>query len=238
MGTEGSFPDFTPSGNAATDPVLYDIENAAMDPSRALWTTMRRIAPWAEKTLLDLGCGTGFWLARYVAEGAEVVGIEPDPLLLELAKARNVGRVLRGSAEHLPLEDESVDVVHARFAYFFPPGVERGLTEVLRTLRVGGSLVVVDNDLRHGDFATLLVNSAPAAAQGHAETTDAWWAAHGAARHEVMSSWEFADREHFAAVLRLEFPDELADAWLEAHPDATGISYGYVLFSVVKAVSD
>ena len=40
---------------------------------------MRALAPWAGKTIVDLGCGTGFWLSRYAAEAARVIGIEPDP---------------------------------------------------------------------------------------------------------------------------------------------------------------
>src|SRR5689334_24380472 len=41
-------------------------------------------------------------------------------------------RVAAGSAEHLGLPTRSVDVVHARFAYFFPPNGDAGLTEVDR----------------------------------------------------------------------------------------------------------
>jgi hypothetical protein len=33
-------------------------------------------------------------------------------------------------------------------------------------------------------------------------------------------------------VLHIEFPAEVATAWLRRHPAATGLSYGYVLFSV------
>jgi ubiquinone/menaquinone biosynthesis C-methylase UbiE len=43
--------------------------------------------------------------------------------------------VLTGSAERIPLSDSIVDVVHARFAYVFGPGCERGIAEVLRVLR-------------------------------------------------------------------------------------------------------
>jgi hypothetical protein len=44
-----------------------------------------------------------------------------------------------------------------------------------------------------------------------------------------------AGREDLEAVLRLEFPLDVADAWLTAHPGATGLSYGYVLFASRKA---
>jgi SAM-dependent methyltransferase len=121
-----------------------------------------------------------------------------------------------------------VDVVHARFAYFWPPDCAAGLAEVRRVLKPGGTLVVVDNDLRAGEFAGLL---RAAGGPARAEVTDAWWAARGASRTEVMSRWEFTSRADFEAVLGLEFPG-VADSWLAGHPDALGLGYGYVLFSV------
>jgi hypothetical protein len=102
-------------------------------------------------------------------------------------------------------------------------------------LRPGGTFVVVDNDHRHGQFAELLARSTWAAAQGTAEITDAWWAERGARRTEVMSSWSFDRRADFEDVLRMEFPPAVADAWLAEHPDALGLSYGYVLFSIGKS---
>jgi SAM-dependent methyltransferase len=145
--------------------------------------------------------------------------------------------VVVGSAEHIPLDDATVDVVHARFAYFFPPDVEAGLVEVMRILRPGGSLVVVDNDQRAGEFADLLAASPWAAPQGRADTTDAWWAARGADRVEVISRWAFETHADLEAVLRLEFPADVADPWLTAHPDALGLTYGYVLFAMRKPTS-
>lgn len=231
-------PDFAPAGNQGERPDLYDIENAALDPDGHVLAAMCALAPWAGRDLLDLGCGSGWWLPGYadgVGPGGSVVGVEPDPRLVSLAAARDSRvPVLTGSAEHIPLPADSVDVVHARFAYFFPPGCDAGLAEVLRVLRPGGSLVVVDNDLRHGEFATLLVRSPWAAAQGTPDTTDAWWRERGAVRTEVASSWRFDRREDLEAVLRLELPPEIAYGWLAEHPDRLGLSYGYALFSVTS----
>jgi SAM-dependent methyltransferase len=142
--------------------------------------------------------------------------------------------VLHGSAEHLPLPDASVDVIHARFAYFFPPGCDAGLAEAIRVLRPGGSLVVVDNDKRHGQFAQFLRASPWAAYQGTVDGTDAWWGERGATRVEVMSDWRFERRQDLEAVLGLEFPPEVTADWLRAHPHDLTISYGYVLFAVRK----
>jgi predicted RNA methylase len=49
---------------------------------------MRTLAPWRDRVLLDLGCGSGFWLPGYADEAARVIGVEPDPALVPLAESR------------------------------------------------------------------------------------------------------------------------------------------------------
>ncbi|HEY6496255.1 MAG TPA: class I SAM-dependent methyltransferase, partial [Trebonia sp.] len=218
-------------GNAG----LYELENRALDPDGYLLAAMRARAPWAGRVLLDLGCGSGYWLSGYAREAAAVIGVEPDPRLLPLAADRDPAvRVLHGSAEHIPLGDGSVDVVHARFAYFFPPGCDAGLSEVMRVLRPGGTLVVIGNDLRAGEFAGLVLAAGKAVVPAGGAETDAWWSQRGADRTTVRSSWRFDGRADLEAVLRMEFPLTVADRWLAARPGARGLSYSYALFAVDK----
>lgn len=228
-------PDFKHAPNQGGNIELYEVENRALDPDRHVLAAMRARAPWAGRTLLDLGCGSGYWLGGYADEAAQVIGVEPDPRLLPLAAGRDPRvRVLHGSAEHIPLADHSVDVVHARFAYFFPPGCDAGLAEVMRVLRPGGTLVVIGNDLRAGEFAGLLRAAEGALVPGGGPHTDAWWAARGADRITVRSRWRFTRRADLEAVLRMEFPRKVADPWLAARPGALSLSYSYALFAIGK----
>jgi SAM-dependent methyltransferase len=228
-------PDFVRAGNQAGDPTVYEIENAAIDHEGVLAAALAAAAPWEGRDLLDLGCGTGYWLPSYAVLAGSVVGVEPDPSLLATAAARSPDiRVLHGSAEHIPLPDASMDVVHARFAYFFPPGCDAGLAEVLRVLRPGGTLVVIDNDHRWGQFADLLAVSPWAVPQGTADVIDNWWVERGARRQEVQSSWQFRSRGDLEMVLGLEFPPDIATDWLNAHPEAVGLTYGYILFAISR----
>jgi SAM-dependent methyltransferase len=261
-----TFPDWRFAPNIGGHPDIYEIENRALDPDGHVLAAMRNLAPWGGRTLVDLGCGTGFWLAGYARDAARVIGIEPDPALRARAEARIRGlpraEVLPGSAEHLPLPGRSVDVVHARFAYFLSPGIvgtaratgagggmasgasgqagagapgDAGLAEVMRVLRPGGSLIVVDNDYRWGEFAGLLAAAAAVPPPHTASAIDSWWRERGATRHEVRSRWRFASRADLAAVLNIEVPGPVARAWLARHPAATDLSYGHVLFAVTRA---
>ena len=255
-----SFPDWRFAPNIGGHPDVYETENRGIDPEGHVLAAMRRLAPWHGRRLVDLGCGTGFWLPGYGKDASKVIGVEPDPMLRAKAAARVAGLpgvdVVPGSAERLPLADRSVDVVHARFAYFLDPGVQRGpsrggggsggqaghgqdadagLAEVMRVLTPGGSLVVVDNDYRWGQFAGLLAAGSRRPTRETAAAVDNWWQQRGARRSEVRSRWQFADRADLAAVLDIEVPAPVARDWLARHPLATGLSCGYVLHAVTRS---
>ena len=99
----------------------------------------------------------------------------------------------------------------------------------------GGTLIVVDNDYRWGEFAGLLAAGskirAAAARRGHRRLVVA-----GARRHPARGQVAvgFASRADLAAVLEIEVPATVARAWLARHPTATGLSCGYVLFAVTR----
>ena len=67
-----SFPDFHPAPNQGGRPDRYELENQAIDPDGLVLATMRQLAPWAGRTLVDLGCGSGR-LALLLANAARLI---------------------------------------------------------------------------------------------------------------------------------------------------------------------
>ena len=70
------------------------------------------LLPRGARHVLDLGAGTGKLTTRLVERGLEVVAVDPIPDMLEVLRASlPETRALLGTAEEIPLEDNSVDAV-------------------------------------------------------------------------------------------------------------------------------
>jgi 2-polyprenyl-3-methyl-5-hydroxy-6-metoxy-1,4-benzoquinol methylase len=100
--------------------------------------------------LLDIGCGFGALSTFFAARGAEVIGIDPNEERLQVGRAVAAEHGLpldlrRGRMQSLELPDESFDLVvqNNTLCYVVPrPERRAALTETLRVLRGGGSLIV------------------------------------------------------------------------------------------------
>ena len=95
--------------------------------------------------VLDLGAGTGKLTTRLVERGLGVVAVDPIPEMLELlSNSLPDTPALLGTAEEIPLPDDSVDaVLVAQAWHWFDP--ELAAKEVARVLRPGGRLGLVWN---------------------------------------------------------------------------------------------
>lgn len=211
-----------PSPNIWHWPDVYELENRAQDPDGDLWWALADLVCWTGRDVVDVGCGDGFHLSHFAETARRVVGVEPHPPLVRRARARVAGRptveVLPGSAQRLPLPDASVDVVHARTAYFFGPGCEPGLAEADRVLRPGGSLVIVDLDVRHRPYGDWMRADLP----GYdADEVDTFFERAGFTGRQVETVWRFANRADLDAVLRIEFSAKVA---ARAIAEVTGLS--------------
>ncbi|MFF2820454.1 class I SAM-dependent methyltransferase [Kitasatospora cineracea] len=95
--------------------------------------------------VLDLGAGTGLLAGVLRAAGHEVIAVEPDEQMRAVAAERQPGtQVLAGSAEDIPLPDESVDAVVVGQAYhWFTP--QDALPQIHRVLRRDGVFAAMWN---------------------------------------------------------------------------------------------
>jgi SAM-dependent methyltransferase len=111
--------------------------------------------------VLEVGCGWGElaeWIARKT--GADVVAVDLSPRMVDLARERGVDARL-ADVEELPFADETFDVVVAAWMLYHVPDLERGLAEIARVLRPGGTLVAATNSRLHLQELRDLVGSGP-----------------------------------------------------------------------------
>lgn len=217
-----------PSPNIWNSPDVYEIENRGVDPDGVIWAAMRHVRDWSGADVLDIGCGTGFHLPLFARTARSVVGVEPHLPLVEVARDR-VRRdsrraavdVRTGAAEALPVQDDSVDIAHARWAYFFGAGCEPGLAELERVMRRGGVAFVVDNDASRSTFGSWFRRALPSYDPVGVER---FWRRMGFTSVPVSMRWAFASRADFEAVVRIEFTPDHADRILTEHP-GTGVDY-------------
>ncbi|GAA4362339.1 class I SAM-dependent methyltransferase [Nocardioides caricicola] len=191
---------------------------------------MQDVASWSGRTVLDVGCGTGFHLPWFASTAAAVVGVEPHGDLAALARRRtrrlpNV-TVHQGTAQSLPLPDASVDVVHARWAYFFGPGCEPGLAELDRVVRRGGTAFVIDNDPTRSTFGAWFRRGYP---EVDPVAVERFWSTRGWSRTPVDMRWSFASRADLEDVVRIELAREVADEVLSTH-EGTEVDYAVNLW--------
>jgi SAM-dependent methyltransferase len=199
-----------PSPNIWHWPEVYERENAAQDADGLVWAALRELVPWAGGDVLDVGCGAGFHLPVFAAEAASVVGVEPFAPLVERARRRvgDTARVVEAGAAALPLPDASVDLVHARTAYFFGPGCEPGLAEAERVLRPGGAIAIVDLDATAAPYGDWMRADLP---RYDPAAVERFFTRAGFSTRRVPTVWRFPDRATLEAVLRIEFSAAVAE---------------------------
>ncbi len=103
---------------------------------------------------LEIGCGTGRWLADLLASQVvspgELVGLDRSAGMLLQAGNRQIGlRIVQGVAEALPFPSESFDLVYCVNALHHFDRPEQFIQQAFRLLQPGGLLAVIGMDPRN-----------------------------------------------------------------------------------------
>ena len=163
MGQDENVPS---TGTASNTQRSYDLDQLDRSAEEVRLTTQAEVALALElehisrlgippdATVLDVGCGPGLLsapLAGMVPQG-RLVGIDADPKLLELARARAASKgrdnatFIEAWADNIPLADGHGDFTYARFLFQHLPHPVAVARELGRVTRSGGRVVLVDTD--------------------------------------------------------------------------------------------
>jgi SAM-dependent methyltransferase len=138
-------------------------DGAAYERHMGVWSRLAGeifldwLAPKPGLRWVDVGCGNGAFSELIVerCQPAEVQGVDPSEGQLAFARTRPAARVARfqqGDAMALPFPDSSFDVAVMALVIFFVPDPAKGLAEMVRVLRPGGTMAAYAWNLFGGGF--------------------------------------------------------------------------------------
>jgi len=138
-------------------------DGAAYERHMGVWSRLAGeifldwLAPKPGLRWIDIGCGNGAFSELIVdrCHPSEVQGIDPSEGQLAFARTRPAARLAQfrqGDAMALPFPNDSFDVAVMALVIFFVPDPAKGLAEMARVVRRGGTIAAYAWDMFGGGF--------------------------------------------------------------------------------------
>ena len=113
---------------------------------------IKLLEPLKPKVLLDVATGTGdFAIQALTLQPDQVVGIDISEGMLAMGRKKLIDRKLAekvtlkyGDSENIPFEENKFDAVTVAFGVRNFENLEKGLSEILRVIKPGGMIVVLE----------------------------------------------------------------------------------------------
>jgi len=119
---------------------------------RQLEKYRRQVVASARGRVLEIGVGSGLNLPLYSEQVEIVIGIDPSPQLLAMARRRAVAagiraELLQGTATAIPLANRSIDTIVMTWTLCSIPDPLLALDEMRRVLKPDGRLLFIEHGL-------------------------------------------------------------------------------------------
>ena len=208
-----------------TEPQIRFDDGAAYERIMGIWSQLAGeqfldwLAPAGSLRWVDVGCGNGAFTELIVQRCAPagVEGVDPSQGQLAFARTRPASRIAKftqGDAMALPFADKSFDVAVMALVIFFVPNPAKGIAEMVRAVRAGGSVAAYAWDMYGGGFPWDSVQSEllalgqkivypPSADASRIDTMRQLWANAGMAdveTRQITVQRTFQDFDEFASI--------------------------------------
>jgi len=116
---------------------------------------MRMIAEKNPKTILDIATGTGDLAILFAQTSADaIIGLDISQGMLDIGKKKievlqlqSKIQMVLGDGESIPYPDNYFDAITVAYGVRNFENLEKGLSEILRTLKSGGQLIILETSV-------------------------------------------------------------------------------------------